>query len=91
MNINPIGNSGYFPHSGQKNGVNGAGQINGNGAKSDHLATNLSNRVRETLASIPEIRPEVVERGRALLADPNYPSQDIVEKIASLISPLPEI
>jgi hypothetical protein len=56
----------------------------------DRLSTELSSKVRASLKAMPEIRPEVVERGRQLLADPGYPSQDIVRKIAGLITPLPE-
>ena len=91
MNIDPIGNSGYIPQSGRQDGSNGTPRANGHDQQFDRLATNLSHRVRETLASLPKIRPEMVERGRALLSDPNYPGQDVVRKIASLITPLPEI
>ena len=35
----------------------------------------------------PEIRPEVVARGKELLNDPNYPSKEIVDSIAKLIVP----
>jgi hypothetical protein len=31
-----------------------------------------------------------VERGRELRDDPSYPGQEIIEKIAALITPLPE-
>jgi hypothetical protein len=56
----------------------------------DRLSTESSNKVRAALAAMPEVRPEMVERGRALLADPNYPSPQIMRQIASLITPLPE-
>lgn len=41
----------------------------------------------DTLREQPEIRPEVVAKGKELLNDPNYPSQEIVESIAKLIVP----
>ncbi len=41
----------------------------------------------KTLSELPEVRPEMVERGKALLADPNYPSRQICEKIAGLVTP----
>ena len=41
----------------------------------------------EALRKEPEIRPEVVEKGKALLNDPNYPSQEMVDAIAKLIVP----
>ena len=56
----------------------------------DTLATGRSAALRESLASLPEIRPEVVARGQELLADASYPGSEIVEKIARLITPLPE-
>jgi hypothetical protein len=41
----------------------------------------------KTLSELPEVRPEMIERGKALLADPNYPSRQICEKIAGLVTP----
>jgi len=41
----------------------------------------------DALRSTPEIRPEVVARGKELLNDPNYPSKEIVDSIAKLIVP----
>ena len=40
----------------------------------------------ENLGSAPEIRADVVARGKALIADPNYPSVHQVEKIATLLA-----
>lgn len=42
----------------------------------------------DKLRSESEIRPEVVAKGKELLNDPNWPSQEIVESIAKLITPL---
>ena len=41
----------------------------------------------DALREKSEIRPEVVAKGKELLNDPNYPSQEIVESIAKLIVP----
>ena len=30
----------------------------------------------------PEVRPEVVERGKALVANPNWPDDDVLGKLA---------
>ncbi len=30
----------------------------------------------------PEIRPEAIERAKALLADPNWPSDDVLDKLS---------
>lgn len=34
----------------------------------------------------PEVRAEMVARGRALVANPNYPSKDQIGKIATLLA-----
>ncbi len=92
MNIDPLktSNQGYS--------VQSSGQAqNGNAqaapaAKddSDSLSAELTDKVRASLAAMPEIRPEMVERGRQLLADSNYPSQDIINNIAGMITPFSE-
>jgi len=46
--------------------------------------------IDNAMSRIPEIRPDVVERGQALLTDPNYPGPQITEKIAALIVPFDE-
>lgn len=37
------------------------------------------------LENKPEIRPEVLARGRALAADPTYPSPQVIDKLSRLI------
>jgi hypothetical protein len=90
MNIDPLNNSNFVPPA----RLNGQNQSRSGDASSgggfDRLLAQLSTSVRDTLASLPEVRPEVVDRGRQLAADPSYPGQDIIQKIASLITPLPE-
>ena len=54
----------------------------------DSLSLDNSKMVEQALKSTPEIRPEVVARGKQLAADPNYPSQDVINKVAQLITPL---
>lgn len=41
----------------------------------------------KALRGEPEIRPEMVAKGKALLNDPNFPSKEVVESIAKLIVP----
>ena len=36
------------------------------------------------LANEPEVRPEEVARGKDLAADPNYPSDDLLAKLADV-------
>lgn len=90
MNINPLNNSNYV----QQARINGRSKPQDGAVTqdqdSDSLSAETSENVRSALASLPEVRADVVARGRQLAADPNYPSQDIVNKIAQLITPLPE-
>ena len=51
----------------------------------DRLSTEQSTSLSAALARTPEIRPEVVERGRALAADPSYPSKEIINRLSDLI------
>jgi hypothetical protein len=37
------------------------------------------------LENKPEVRTEVVARGRALAADPSYPSPEVINKLAGLV------
>jgi hypothetical protein len=57
----------------------------------DRLSTENTSRLRAALAQQPEIRPEVVERGRALAADPSYPSPEIIRKISAMIVQSPDL
>jgi hypothetical protein len=90
MNIDPLNSPGFVRQSLTNSANNEQTVRRPVDGGSDQLATALSSRVREMLASIPEVRPDVVERGRQLLADPNYPSFEIATEIARRISPLSE-
>lgn len=39
----------------------------------------------DKLESLPEIRPEVVARGKELLADPNYPDSATISRAAEIL------
>lgn len=74
-------------------------KINGTDAKKrSSAATDAEGKIKpagekvelsklDALRSAPEVRPEVVARGKELLDDPNYPSKEIVDSIAKLIVP----
>jgi hypothetical protein len=47
--------------------------------------------LRTSLQQVPEIRPEVVERARALAADPAYPSDGIIKQISAAIVNSPDL
>lgn len=90
MNIDPLSSSG-----GPINGAHGSTHRNAepniqHGSRPDSLSIERSMRIGLAMGTIPEIRPEVVERGRQLLNDPNYPGPEISHKIASLIVPFDE-
>lgn len=56
----------------------------------DRFSTEQSTQLREALAAQPEVRPEVVERGRALAADPNWPTHAVMAKIGEIIAGSPD-
>jgi hypothetical protein len=52
----------------------------------DSLSTENAESLRQSLANTPEIRPEVVEAGRRLAIDPNYPPREIIEQLAKMFT-----
>jgi hypothetical protein len=90
MNIDPLSNYGFTQRSQAKARSNGQEAGKSASGASERLSAQLTSTIREIFASVPEIRPEVVERGRELLADPTYPPQHVVERIAALVTPLSE-
>lgn len=54
-------------------------------ARTDQLSTDNAAFLRAELERQPEIRPEVVERARALAADSNYPSREVLNKVSAMI------
>ena len=47
--------------------------------------------LRTALAAQPEIRPEVVARGRALATDPTYPSNAVLQSVGAKILNSPDL
>jgi hypothetical protein len=90
MNIDPLSNYGYTQHSQSKARANGGQPGKTPEGATERLSVELTSTIRDIFASTPEIRPEVVERGRQLLFDPSYPSQEIVGRIAALVTPFSE-
>lgn len=58
-------------------------------SKSSPETERLSASSQETLQSVlesqPEVRPEVVERGRSLAIDANYPPKEIIRKLSEML------
>lgn len=87
MNIDPL-STGGIPLNGAHRSTPQNGEIHSMpGNPRDSLSVERSMAIDNTMSRIPEIRPEVVARGKALLADSNYPGPQITEKIAALIVP----
>lgn len=63
----------------------------GHGIIADHFSAEQSAALRESLARQPEIRPEVVARGRELAADPSYPSPEILRKVSATLLASPDL
>jgi hypothetical protein len=57
----------------------------------DQISTESAAFLRAELGRQPEIRPDVVERGLALAADPSYPSSSIIQSIAGKILASPDL
>jgi hypothetical protein len=57
----------------------------------DQISTESAAFLRAELQRQPEIRPEVVERARALAADPNYPPREVLRQVAAQILQSPDL
>jgi hypothetical protein len=60
-------------------------------ARTDRFSADGAAALRALLQSQPEIRPEVVARGRELAADPTYPSREILTRIGRAILAAPDL
>jgi hypothetical protein len=49
------------------------------------------NQLQAALARTPTVRADVVARGLQLATDPNYPSNEIIHQVASLIMKSPDL
>jgi len=58
---------------------------------SDQFSAENSAALHAALASQPEVRPEVVDRGRTLAADPSYPSVEILRQVGATILKAPDL
>jgi hypothetical protein len=57
-------------------------------AKSDDQSVDFSGsqRLEENLRNLPDVRPEVVQRGRELVSDSNYPPPEGIRRISQLLA-----
>lgn len=56
----------------------------------DQFSAENSAALKVALTKLPEVRPEVVARGRALAADPSYPSPEILRRVGEAIIKSPD-
>jgi len=56
----------------------------------DSVTLGHTGQLQSALGQQPEIRPEMVEKGRALAADPDYPSAAIIQGLAGMILNSPD-
>lgn len=60
-------------------------------ADADQVSTESAAKLSTELGRQPEIRPEVVERAKALAADPNYPSPEVIRRVGEMILGSPDL
>lgn len=60
-------------------------------ARPDRISTNGAAYLQVALDRQPSIRPEVVERARALAADPSYPPPAVIKSVARQIVGAPDL
>ena len=59
-----------------------AAKSSANRSSGDVFKPAQNERLLNLLHAEPDARPEAVERARALVADPNYPSSDLLAQVA---------
>jgi hypothetical protein len=59
--------------------------------ETDRLSTDQAEQLQQALAQYPEVRPEMVARGQALAADPNYPPPEVIAHVAEQIVNAPDL
>jgi hypothetical protein len=61
------------------------------GPGADQLSLDKVQLLRAALSAQPEIRPEVVARGRALAADPSWPPPAVMQRVSEMILKAPDL
>lgn len=72
------------------NGVNGAAipqrTTPATNMLSDRVSLTNSSALEQALANSPASRPEMVERAKSLIADPNYPPAEVLSAVSRLFA-----
>ncbi|MDQ8186175.1 hypothetical protein [Pelagicoccus sp. SDUM812002] len=91
MNINPQNNAtNIYAQNLGKAGQNVPAKPtdeSGKAASAAPVGDKLQLSALDSLRSQPEVRPEMVAKGKELLNDPNFPSKEMMQDIAKLIVP----
>ncbi|EDY83293.1 hypothetical protein VDG1235_2919 [Verrucomicrobiia bacterium DG1235] len=89
MNINPQNNASHvYAQNLGKSGQNvSAKPSEGTSGPAAASGDKLQLSALDALRSEPEVRPEVVAKGKELLNDPNFPSKEMMFDMAKLIVP----
>ncbi|HEY9155899.1 MAG TPA: hypothetical protein VIM69_12255 [Opitutaceae bacterium] len=71
----------------QKNAAasNSSSNSDQSSAVSDKLSSSNTDALRTALNNTPEVRPDVVARGKALAADASYPPLEIINRLTEMI------
>lgn len=88
MNIDPRNNASHiYAQNLAKQNPAGQAKAASETAKAPQAGDTVALTALDRLRAEPEIRPEVVAKGKELLNDPNFPSQEMINEIAKLIVP----
>jgi hypothetical protein len=79
MNIPRVKTEGYVPPARTKPESVKSSTSRSTG---DVFKPEQNEKLRTILHAEPDARPEAVERARALIVDPGYPSPEVLEKVA---------
>ncbi len=79
MNIPRVNTDGYVPPAPAKAPAARAASAPEAG---DVFKPEQNQKLLSVIKAEPEIRPEQLERARALVKDPNYPNGDIIKEVA---------
>lgn len=55
-------------------------------AAASPMSFDSTQALEQTLKETPTVRPEAINRAAALLSDPNYPSDDLMDRVANVLS-----
>ena len=89
MNIDSVNNLSSISASHSENLQKFRPTPEGNLEEHEKIELDNTQALVRKLVEMSEVRPEMVERGRKLAADPNYPSDEIVNEIAKHIARMP--